>query len=119
MLGAFLVILALSVPVHAERGLSVAVIAHSLSTRMEAREVLRRQGWIETTNLRQADGILVVCRSGLSWPLNSSYESVKDLDRDAESQLNISGSNFHIYVYRINDDLSVGEVKHINYPAND
>ena len=119
MLAALLVATALSVPAHAERGLSVAAIAHSLSTRMEAREVLRRQGWTETTNLRQADGILVVCRSGLTWPLNSLCESIKELDEAADSQLNISGSNFHIYVYRINDDLSVDEVKHIHYPAND
>jgi hypothetical protein len=108
-----------SVPAYAERGLSVGVIAHSVSTRMEAREVLQRQGWTETTNLRQADQILVVCRSGLSLPLNSSYGSIKELDKDADSQLDISGSNFHIYVYRINDDLSVDEVKHIHYPAND
>ena len=101
------------------RGLSVAVIAHSISTRMEARQVLRRKGWTETTNLRQADGILVVCRSGLNWPLNSSYRGTKELDDDANSQLNISGSNFHIYVYRINDDLSIDEVEHIHYPVND
>jgi hypothetical protein len=110
---------AFSVSVYAQKGLGVAVIAHSISTRMEAREVLRRQGWTGTTNLRQADAILVVCRSGLSWPLNSSYNSIRELDDDADSQLNISGSNFHIYVYRINDDLSVDEIKHINYPAND
>ena len=116
---AFVCALVFSVPAHAERGLSVAVIAHSISTRMEAREVLRRQGWTETTNLRQADAILVVCRSGLNWPLNSSYRSTKELDDDADSQLNIGGSYFHIYVYQINDDLNVDEVKHIHYSAND
>jgi hypothetical protein len=103
---------------YAERGLNVAVIAHSVSTSMEAREVLRRQGWTETS-LRQADAILVVCRSGLSYPLSSSYDSIKELDEDAESQLNISGSNFHVYIYRINDDLSVDEIKHSHYPADD
>lgn len=111
--------IAYSVTANAQRGLSVAVIAHSVSTRMEAREVLRRQGWTETTNLRQADAILVVCRSGLSWPLNSSYNSIKELDKAADSQLNITGSNFHVYIYRINDDLSVNEIKHIHYPANE
>lgn len=119
MLAIVLVAIALSVPVYAEKGLSVSVIAHSISTRMKAREILRTQGWTETTNLRQADGILVVCRSGLSWPLNSSYDSIKELNREANSQLNISGSNFHIYLYRINDDLSVDEVKHVHYPADD
>ncbi len=116
---AFVCSFVFSLPANAEKGLNVAVIAHSISTRMEARQVLMRKGWTETTNLRQADGILVVCRSGLNWPLNSSYPSIKELDDDADSQLNISGSNFHIYVYRINDDLSVDEDKHIHYPAND
>ncbi len=115
----FLIAIVLSVPVYAQRGLSVAVIAHSVSTSMEAREVLWKQGWTETTNFRQADGILVVCRSGLLWPLNSSYDSIKKLNNDADMQLNISGSKFHVYVYRINNDLSVSEVEHIHYPAND
>ena len=119
VLAAFFAAIATSTPAHAERGLSLAVITHSVSTSMEAREVLRRQSWSETSNLRQADGILVVCRSMLIYPLSSSYNSIKELDEDADSQLNISGSNFHVYVYRINDDLSVYEVKHIHYPANE
>ena len=117
-LAMLLCVLTLSSIANAQRGLNVAVIAHSISTRMEAREVLRRQGWSETS-LRQADAILVVCRSGLNWPLSSSYNSIKELDEGAESQLNISGSNFHIYIYRINDNLSVDEIKHIHYSAND
>jgi hypothetical protein len=102
----------------AQRGLSVAVVAHSISARVEARKVLARQGWTETTNLRQADGILVVCRSGLNWPLNDSYRSFKELNDDADSQLNISGSNFHIYVYKLNDNLSVEKVAHHSFPAD-
>ncbi len=102
----------------AELGLNLAVIAHSVSTSMEAREVRRRNGWAEA-DLRQADAILVVCRSGLNWPLQSSYDSIKKLDDDANSQLNISGSNFHIYIYQINKDLSVNEIKHVQYPADD
>ena len=102
----------------AQRGLSVAVVAHSISTRMEARKVLARQGWTDTTNLRQADGILVVCRSGLNWPLNDSYRSFKELNDDADSQLNISGSKFHIYLYKMNDDLSVEKVAHQSFPAD-
>jgi hypothetical protein len=116
---AFVGALVLSIPAQADRTLSVAVIAHSVSARMEAQEVLRRQGWTETTNIGQADAILVVCRSGLIFPLRSSYDSIKELDDDANSQLNISGSNFHIYLYRINVDLSVDEIKHIHYTSND
>ena len=103
----------------AETVLKVAVIAHSVSTSIEARKVRMQQGWTETTNLRQADAILVVCRSGLIRPLDSSYNSIQELDRDAESQLNIVGLNFHVYIYRINDDLSVDEIKHVHYPTDD
>ena len=113
-----LAVLFLSPPAQAERGVAVAVIAHSVSTSIEARDVRRRQGWTETS-LRDADAILVVCRSELNWPLQNSYESVAALNEDADSQLNISGSNFHVYIYRINSDLSVDEVMHVNYPADD
>jgi hypothetical protein len=102
-----------------QSGLSLAVIAHSVSTRIEARTVLRRQGWTQTDDLRRADGILVVCRSSLTYPLNSSYPSIRDLDEDVNSQLNISGPLYHAYLYRINADLSVSEVKHVHYKAND
>lgn len=102
----------------AQSGLSVAVVAHSVSTRIEARKVLARQGWAETTNLRQAAGILVVCRSGLNWPLSDSYSSFKELDDAANSQLNITGSNFHIYVFKLNDNLSVDKINHRSFPAD-
>ena len=102
----------------AQQGLSVAVVAHSISTRSEARKVLARRGWTETTNLQHADGILVVCRSSLNWPLNDSYQSFKELDDDADAQRNMSGSKFHIYVYKLNDDLSVEKVAHQRSSAN-
>ena len=59
------------------------------------------------------------CRSGLNWPLSSSYRSIKEPDDDAASQLNIRGSNFHIYIYQINNNLGVDEVKHVHYPVED
>jgi 23S rRNA C2498 (ribose-2'-O)-methylase RlmM len=64
----------------------VFVIAHSISTRAEARKVIQKKGWIENTNSEQAKGILVVCRSGLSYPLNSSYKNIKELNEDANMQ---------------------------------
>lgn len=114
-------VVSLSVPLnaYAERGLNVAVIAQSISTRAEARKVMQRQGWMEATNLRQADAILVVCRSGLNWLLSGSYRSIKDLSDDTDSQLNISGSNFHIHIYQINNNLGIDEINHIHYPADD
>ena len=39
--------------------------------------------------------------------------------RTAQNQLNVSGSNFHLYVYAINDDLSVTQVQHESFEAED
>ena len=98
---------------------NVFVIAHSISTRAEARLVMQKQGWGQAANPSQANGVLVVCRSGLSYPLNSSYKNIKELNDDADGQLNISGSNFHIYVYNLNGNKTLSQVQHIYYPAND
>ena len=115
MILAFL--LCIPVIVHA-RGEKIAVIAPSVSTSIEARSIMRRLGWVQT-NLREAQFILVVVRSMLFNPLNYSYDSIKELQDDADMQLNISGENFHIYIYQINDDLSVTQIKHASYKAND
>lgn len=96
----------------------MAIIAHSVSTSMEARAILHRQGWMETS-LRRADGILVVVRSMLLWPLQHHYPSIGELDRDAAGQLNISGEEFHVYLYLIGEDLSATELHHAHYPATD
>ncbi|MCV4684428.1 hypothetical protein OFB94_32605, partial [Escherichia coli] len=71
------------------------------------------------SSLRKADVILTVVRSSLNYPLNSSYDSIGELEEDIESQLNISGSNGHIYVYRIEDDLSVNEIFHSGFEWTD
>jgi hypothetical protein len=97
----------------------VYVIAHSISTRTEARRVMQKQGWSQSANPNQANGILVVCRSGLSYPLNSSYRNIKELNDDADSQLNISGSNFHIYLFNLNGNKTLSEARHVYYPADD
>lgn len=79
-------------------GEKVAVIAPSVSASIEARSIMRRLGWTES-NLREAEGILVVVRSMLSDPLNYSYNSIKELREDADIQLNITGEKFHVYIY--------------------
>jgi hypothetical protein len=99
------------------RGIKVATIAPSISTSMEARAIRQRLGLIEV-RLRDADAILVVVRSMLFDPLDYSYQGVRDLQRDAEGQLNIAGENFHIYFYQINDDFSVTQLKHSSYKAD-
>jgi|LSQX01.1.fsa_nt_gb predicted small secreted protein len=95
----------------------VAVIAPSISTRQEAREILR-ENWMMETSYNNADAILVVVRSTMLNPLNIRYRSIKDLERAANMQMNISGLNFHVYLYQINSDESVREIYHDRYKAN-
>lgn len=111
-----LFVVALSLFFNTLQASDVAVIAHSISTRSEARNVLRKLKWNEVS-LKQAQGILVVCRSMLFNPLRDRYDDIGSLNKDAENQLNISGQKFHIYIYQINDDLSVTSLKHISYEA--
>jgi len=96
----------------------VTVIAHSISTSSLANQIRVKMKWTEVSP-KKADYVLVVCRSGLSFPLNSSYECYCELDEAAENQLNISGSNYHIYLFYMNDDLSVKEIYHDYYEADD
>lgn len=98
------------------RGLTVAVIAPSVSTSMEARRLISQQGWVRG-RFKTADAILVVVRSSLGHPLRSSYSFIGELMRDAESQLNISGSVFHIYIYDLGEDLECKELRHVSYPV--
>jgi hypothetical protein len=99
-------------------GYNIAVIAPSISTSWEARDIMRRKRWFESS-LKDADSILVVVRSGLLFPLFHSYDSVGELREDAEGQLNITGNNFHVYLFDINSDLSVSEINHQSYAAED
>ena len=96
----------------------VAVIAPSVSTSMKAREVRYQMKWQEVSP-KCVDYILVVVRSGLSYPLQMNYDSYGELKDDAENQLNISGSNYHIYLFYIEKDLSVTEVDHKYFESDD
>lgn len=94
----------------------VAVIAPSLSTAAKARSIMQSLKLTEVSP-KDADIILVVVRSLLYYPLSPSYDSYRDLQRDAENQLNISGPTYHIYFYEHLGDLTVRELKHISEPA--
>ena len=96
----------------------VAVIAPSISTSMKAREIRLKMHWQEVEP-KNADYILVVVRSELFYPLQMSYDSYGELEDDAENQLNISGSNYHIYIYYLENDLSVTEIDHKSFEASD
>ena len=95
-----------------------SVIAHSVSTSIEAKSVLSKIGETQYS-LANKNSILVVCRSGLMYPLNSNYDSIGELNSDVESQLNISGENFHVYIFQMKRDGSIIESQHINYKAED
>jgi hypothetical protein len=97
--------------------LDVWVVAPSISTSVEARSVMAKLGWTEVA-LRRASAAVVVVRSGLNNPLLPSYRSTCDLTHDADFQLNISGPNFHVYVFSIADDMSVRQVDHTSYKAD-
>src|SRR5262249_5483062 len=88
----------------------VAVIAPSVSTSMKAREIRAAVLKKREVSLRYAEAILVVVRSSLFNPLRSSYDSVGELKRDADNQLNIAGPKFHVYTYSIDDDLAVSQL---------
>lgn len=62
----YALIIAIGMPLsaYAERDLNVAVVTHSTSTRAEARNVMRRQGWAEAENLRQDDAFWLLSK----WP---------------------------------------------------
>jgi len=81
---------------------------------LEARQIVARQGWT-VGKLKTSDAILVVVRSALVLPLRSAYLFVGDLKEDADRQLNIAGTKFHIYLYQLGDDLECTELKHISY----
>jgi hypothetical protein len=52
-------------------------------------------------------------------PVSGIYSSVIELKQDTETQLNISGSNFVVYIFALDDDLRPTELKRIAYPAHD
>jgi len=99
------------------RGSRMTVIASSSAARDVARQVMRQSGWSEAKP-KQADGVLVVVRSSMYDPLfTRSGSCFCDLRKNAERQPSLSGSKYHIYVYRLNDDLTVTKLKHTTRDA--
>jgi hypothetical protein len=94
------------------------VVAPSVSTKLEARRMLRVCRWADTSVVRDADLVLVVVRSSASEPLSPSYDSLKWLQDAASSQLNDSGAQFHVYLYAIRQDLSFLQSSHRSYDVN-
>lgn len=95
----------------------VAVIAPSISTSIKAREI-RAQLKKSEVPFRYAEAILVVVRSSLHNPLEYSYDSVGELQQDADNQLNIAGPKFHVYLYSMDDNLAVAQLSHSSFEAD-
>lgn len=104
-----LIIALLSSSIGFQIAYGATVIAHSVSTRQVAR--LER-------SFSRNDEVLVVCRSNLNYPLDRTYSSIDALNRDAASQLNITGSYFHVYSFGINSDGSVSQRRNKKYKAD-
>ncbi len=105
-------------PVPVPQGPVVLVVAPSGSTAAEAKRLLHFCRWTDTTALRDADLVMVVVRSSSGMPMASAYDSMKWLRDEANSLLNESGAQFHIYLYTIRQDLSMLEVSHRSYDVN-
>lgn len=100
------------------QGPVVLVVAPSGSTAAEAKRLLHFCRWTDTTALRDADLVVVVVRSSSGGPMAPAYDSMKWLRDEANSLLNESGAQFHIYLYSIRQDLSLLEVSHRSYDVD-
>ena len=98
-----------------QQGPIVHVIAPSASTRREAGRILRLCRWTDTTAVADADRILVIVRSSGSQPMAPSYDNLKWLRDEAQSQLNDSGAQFHIYFYAYTSTGRVLQESHRAY----
>jgi len=94
------------------------VITKSLSTGVEARRILAQNHWVSVP-LRQADFALVVVRSELDFPLSEMYDNIFQPEEDADHQLNIAGSNFVVYIFKLDDNFQPIRIKRVSYPARD
>jgi hypothetical protein len=80
--------------------------------------MLRLCRWTDTTALRNADLVMVVVRSSSGMPMAPAYDSMKWLRDEANSLLNDSGAQFHVYLYTIRQDLSLLQVSHHSYDVD-
>lgn len=104
-------------PIPVPQGPVVLVVAPSGSTATEARRLLRFCRWTDTTALRDADFVVVVVRSSSGGPMAPAYDSMRWLRDEANSLLNESGAQFHVYLYTIRQDLSLLQASHRSYDA--
>ncbi len=94
----------------------VAVITHSISTYLEALNILEYMYWKEVPPDKNAY-ILVVCRSDKDNPLGIYYDSLEELSAAAEILPNQSADRFHIYFYKFTADSTLKQFYYDSYPV--
>ncbi len=97
----------------------VHTVAPNVSTQREAQRIIRLCRWTDTSVVRDADVILVVVRSSGSFPLAPSYANLKWLYDEANSQLNDSGAQYHVYLYVLRPDGIFRQASHHSYDVWD
>lgn len=79
---------------------SVYTITGNSSTRSEARKVIAAHRWSDVLGSQQADAAFVVLRAGSArYRLNDTYESLLELERDADANTNSSGAFFQLSLF--------------------
>jgi hypothetical protein len=90
-------------------------ITSSVATDLEANKAISRYLWKETSDPLKADAIVVVVKSvGLPFPLNDSYKSFKELERDVDRQMNSTGRTVHLYLFVAAPD-AIRAIAHLRY----
>lgn len=98
-------------------GLNVIVIAPSVSTSAIAREIVRRYK-MNIVDPSRTNHALVVVRSNIQYPLSEHYGHASQVIQDAGIQLNIAGKLAHVYVFKVNDNMSASSVVHYFFDAS-
>jgi len=114
---AFLIVMCLVAATYAQNA-SVIVVApagNNHATNMEAQSVMRANNWTQGYDPRQSDGVLVAVRSSRFWPLADQYENLDTVRNAAEWNEQHDGYSFHVYLYQINQDLSLSQIAYESY----
>ena len=94
-----------------ENELKAVIITPSVSTAVKASQLLKNNGLVEA-EFDKAECVFVVTRSDLSRPLNYSYPDIQQLRKDIDGQFNILGLKYHMYIYHINKNKSLSQIRH-------
>jgi hypothetical protein len=115
----FVLLIVTLIPAYCQdKPLNVAIIAPSASTAVKAGELIALDH-LNEVDASAAEAYLVVTRSDLTYPLSSFYSDERGLRGAVESQFNSSGSFYHMYLYAVNRDASLTEIRHTVFSAEE